>query len=103
MIAGAAIAAALTPTAMAWLLLPFFAWQFFHFAKQNLGMTALAAMTAGVPPLQAAERRALITSGAAGIGALMARPRCCRCASILGWAHCSRYRRRRWRVPSPPA
>ena len=47
MIAGAAAAATLTPAAMTWLLLPFFAWQFFHFAKQNLGMTALAAKTAG--------------------------------------------------------
>jgi hypothetical protein len=74
MIAGAAAAATLTPAAMTWLLLPFFAWQFFHFAKQNLGLTALAAKTAGVPPLQAAERRALIASGLAGICALMARP-----------------------------
>jgi len=74
MIAGAAAAATLTPAAMTWLLLPFFAWQFFHFAKQNLGMTALAAKTAGAPPLQAAERRALIASGLAGLCALMARP-----------------------------
>jgi hypothetical protein len=74
MIAGAAAAATLTPAAMTWLLLPFFAWQFFHFAKQNLGMTALAAKTAGASPLQAAERRALIASGLAGICALMARP-----------------------------
>ena len=74
MIAGAAAAATLTPAAMTWLLLPFFAWQFFHFAKQNLGMTALAAKTAGAPPLQAAERRALIASGLAGICALTARP-----------------------------
>jgi hypothetical protein len=74
MITGAAAAAALTPAAMSWLLLPFFAWQFSHFAKQNLGMTALAARTAGAPPLQAAERRVLIISGMAGIGALMARP-----------------------------
>jgi hypothetical protein len=73
-IAGAAAAATLTPAAMTWLLLPFFAWQFFHFAKQNLGMTALAAKTAGAPPLQAAERRALIASGLAGLCALMARP-----------------------------
>ncbi len=50
MMAGATAAAALTPAAMTWLLLPFFAWQFFHFAKQNLGLTALAAKTAGVPP-----------------------------------------------------
>ncbi len=74
MVAGAAAAVTLTPAAMTWLLLPFFAWQFFHFAKQNLGMTALAAKTAGAPPLQAAERRALIASGLAGICALMARP-----------------------------
>jgi hypothetical protein len=74
MIAGAAVAATLTPAANTWLLLPFFAWQFFHFAKQNLGMTALAAKTAGAPPLRAAERRALIASGLAGIGALLARP-----------------------------
>ena len=74
MIAGAAAAVTLTPAAMTWLLLPFFAWQFFHFAKQNLGMTALAAKAAGAPPLQAAERRALIASGLAGICALMARP-----------------------------
>jgi hypothetical protein len=74
MIAGAAAAVTLTPAAMTWLLLPFFAWQFFHFTKQNLGMTALAAKTAGAPPLQAAERRALIASGLAGICALTARP-----------------------------
>jgi hypothetical protein len=74
MIAGAAAAATLTPAAMTWLLLPFFAWQFFHFAKQNLGLTALAAKTAGAPPLRTAERRALIASGLAGICALMARP-----------------------------
>ena len=74
MIAGAAAAVTLTPAAITWLLLPFFAWQFFHFTKQNLGMTALAAKTAGAPPLRAAERRAVIASGLAGICALMARP-----------------------------
>jgi drug/metabolite transporter superfamily protein YnfA len=74
MFAGAAAAATLTAAAMTWLLLPFFAWQFFHFAKQNLGMAALAAKTAGAPTLKSAERRALIASGLAGIGGLMARP-----------------------------
>jgi len=74
MFAGAAAAATLTAAAMTWLLLPFFAWQFFHFAKQNLGLTALAAKTAAAPPLQTAERRALIASGMAGVGGLMARP-----------------------------
>jgi len=74
MIAGAVAAATLTPAATTWLLLPFFAWQFFHFGKQNLGMAALAAKAAGAPPLQAAERCALIASGVAGACALMARP-----------------------------
>ena len=74
MIAGAATAATLTPAAMTWLLLPFFGWQFFHFGQQNLGLAALAAKTAGAPPLANAERRALIASGLAGIVALLSRP-----------------------------
>lgn len=71
----AAIAAVALPVAqMSWLLLPFFCWQFFHFQKQNLGMTALAAASHGVPPPRPPERRALMTAGLAGIGGLIARP-----------------------------
>jgi hypothetical protein len=43
----AVIAAALPPAAAAWLLLPYFGWQFFHFQKQNLGLAALAAIGVG--------------------------------------------------------
>ena len=35
---------------MAWLLLAYFGWQFFHFQKQNLGMAALAASVHRVDP-----------------------------------------------------
>jgi len=80
LIAVAAVSAALMRPAMfAWLLLLYFllyfAWQFFHFQKQNLGMSALAATSHHLPSLRPAERRALILAGIAGIAGLMARPR----------------------------
>jgi hypothetical protein len=73
-LSGALAAALLRPAGFAWLLLPFFGWQFFHFAKQNLGMVALAASSAGVTSPRPAERRALLAAGVAGIGGLIARP-----------------------------
>jgi hypothetical protein len=73
-LASAAVAAALSPSDLAWLLLPFFGWQFFHFQKQNLGMAALAASSGGLSPLRPAERRALVAAGGAGVCALMAHP-----------------------------
>jgi hypothetical protein len=75
LIAGAAAAAAvIPPSTFAWALLPYFAWQFFHFQKQNLGMAALSGSANGAPPLRPGERQALIVSGCAGIAGLMARP-----------------------------
>jgi hypothetical protein len=73
-LAAAAAAAALPPRTMAWLLLPYFAWQFFHFQKQNLGLAALAATSCGAPPLARGERRAIIAAGCAGIAGLLAHP-----------------------------
>lgn len=70
----AATAATVSPALMTWLLLPYFAWQFFHFQKQNVGMAALAASSHGVAPLRPAERRCLVVAGAAGITGLMAHP-----------------------------
>lgn len=70
----AATAAALPPAAMTWLLLPYFAWQFLHFQKQNLGIAALAASSVGVTSLRRTERRALVVAGGAGIVGLMAHP-----------------------------
>jgi hypothetical protein len=74
MAAGAAAAAVLSPATIAWLLLPYFAWQFFHFQKQNVGMAALAARSHGLMPLRRLERRALVVAGVAGIGGLIADP-----------------------------
>jgi hypothetical protein len=70
----AAGAALLAPAVVTWLLLPYFAWQFFHFQKQNLGLAALAASSSRLAPLRPAERRALTASGGAGICGLMAHP-----------------------------
>src|SRR5580698_6807771 len=73
-LATAVLAAALSPATMAWFLLPYYAWQFFHFQKQNLGMAALAASSRRAAPLRPAERRALMTAGYAGIAGLIAHP-----------------------------
>lgn len=76
LIAGAgAIASAVPPAVLEWLLLPYFAWQFFHYQKQNLGMAALAAAAHRVAGLRPAERRALLAAGLAGGAALLAHPR----------------------------
>jgi hypothetical protein len=76
LIAGAgAIAAALPPAVLNWLLLPYFGWQFFHYQKQNLGLASLAAAAHRVTGLRPAERRALLAAGLAGTAGLLARPR----------------------------
>lgn len=75
LVVGAAAAATVIPErTFVWMLLPYFAWQFFHFQKQNLGMAALTGSAYGVTPLRPAERRALIVSGLAGIAGLIAHP-----------------------------
>ena len=75
LISGAGAIALVVPrTALYWLLLPYFGWQFFHYQKQNLGIAALAAASANVRGLNLVERRALTGAGLAGIAGLMARP-----------------------------
>src|SRR5579859_519868 len=71
---GAAAAAAVRPTAFGWLLLPYFGWQFWHYQKQNVGMTALAASAQRTAPLRPAERRPLLLAGAAAVAGLAAKP-----------------------------
>lgn len=73
-VAAAAVAAALSPEHLAWLLLAFFAWQFFHFQKQNLGVSALAARAYGAPGLTPRERVALIAAGLGAVLSLLGRP-----------------------------
>jgi hypothetical protein len=59
---------------MAWVLLPFFAWQFHHFQKQNIGMVALSASSARLGGLRRAERRAIYAAGLCGVVGLVAHP-----------------------------
>jgi hypothetical protein len=73
-VVAAVVAAALTPRALQWLLLAFFAWQFFHFQKQNLGVAALTARARRAAGLSSAERRALVVAGVGGIVGLLGRP-----------------------------
>jgi hypothetical protein len=68
------VAGALSERQLVWLLLGFFAWQFFHFQKQNLGLAALAARGFGARGLSVTERRALVVAGLGGIGALLGHP-----------------------------
>lgn len=70
----AAVAAVLSPAAMAWVLLAYFGWQLVHFWRQNLGLAALAATAHGVASPTAAERRALQAAGGLGTLAVLARP-----------------------------
>jgi hypothetical protein len=75
LITGACATLLLVPAAaIPWLLLPYFGWQFFHFQKQNLGITALAAASRRIGPLTKPERGALMAAGLAGIAGLVAKP-----------------------------
>ena len=72
---GALAASAIAPKSLDWLLLAFFAWQFLHVQKQNVGLVALAASSHGVGSLRPDERAALLVAGQAGTLAIVARPR----------------------------
>jgi hypothetical protein len=75
LVAGCAVGAAfLTDRQITWVLLGFFAWQFFHFQKQNLGVAALAARAQRTPGLTVLERRALVLTGVGGIVGLLGHP-----------------------------
>jgi len=75
LIMGVGAAAVIVPrTALDWLLLPYFGWQFAHYQKQNLGIAALAASAHRVAPLAGAERRALLAAGLAAVAGLVTRP-----------------------------
>jgi hypothetical protein len=71
---GAAVAAAVTSRELDLLLLPFFAWQFFHFQRQNLGVVALVASSHRLCSASTAERRSIVAAGCAGTVALLCHP-----------------------------
>jgi hypothetical protein len=70
----AAAAATVSDNVLSWVLLAFFAWQFFHFQKQNLGVAALAARAVDAAGLSRTERRALVVTGVGGIAGLIGHP-----------------------------
>jgi hypothetical protein len=63
------------------LLLAFFAWQFTHFQRQNIGLAKLIASKWAADPLSAAECRLAEAAAWCAIGVLIARP------SLLGLGH----------------
>jgi hypothetical protein len=70
------IAALLIPVHLLdWVLLAVLAWQFHHFQKQNLGLVALAATSAGLRGPRPLERRLIMFAGLCGIAALLSDPR----------------------------
>ena len=62
------------PSVLAWVLLGFFAWQFHHFQRQNVGMVALATTAGRLAGLTRWERRSIMATGMCGIAALLTRP-----------------------------
>lgn len=75
-VAACGIAALLIPVHLLnWLLLAVLAWQFHHFQKQNLGLVALAASSAGLCGPRPLERRVIMFAGLCGIAALLSDPR----------------------------
>jgi hypothetical protein len=63
-----------SPLLMTWTVLILLAWQLHHFQKQNLGQLALTAASLGLASMRRGERRAICTTGAAGIGEVCAHP-----------------------------
>lgn len=55
-------------------LMPYFAWQYFHYQKQNVGMSALAGVSNRAGSVSTLERRCLVAAGMAGIAGLIAHP-----------------------------
>jgi hypothetical protein len=90
-IVSAATATLVSPAALAWCLLPYYGWQFFHFQKQNLGLTALAA--------------AALRIGSPASPGWSRTPACCNFGSARSWAGPTPRRPRssaqRWRPASP--
>lgn len=70
----AALALALPDQTLRVLLLGFFAWQFSHFQRQNLGLVKRISSNWSEDPIGKTECRLVVLAGWSGIGALLARP-----------------------------
>jgi hypothetical protein len=75
LILGTALAATVVPAeGITWALLAYFAWQFFHFQKQNLGLAALAGVAQSSGSLRRLERLGIVVAGFGGIAGLVVHP-----------------------------
>ena len=72
--ASAALAVVVPGRTLERLLLLFFAWQFAHFQRQNLGLVELVGAKWGAPKLSRSERRLGVCAGWCATASLLARP-----------------------------
>lgn len=72
--ASVVVAMVLPAHLLGWILLGFFAWQFHHFQKQNLGLLALFSTSSVIAAPRIVERRLVVAAGLCGIAALIANP-----------------------------
>jgi hypothetical protein len=71
---GAIVGLTMARDILDWLLLGFFAWQFTHFQRQNLGLVTLIGAKWSAEPLTVTERRLIAIAGWCGTAGLLARP-----------------------------
>lgn len=76
LIVGSALVAMLLPDrTIRWALPGYFAWQFYHFQKQNLGLAALAGVSSKAGSLGGTDRLGIVVAGIGGIAGLVVHPR----------------------------
>jgi len=73
-VAASVVAFVASDRLLAWLLIGYFAWQFSHFQRQNLGLAAIVTAQWDSEPLRRSERRLVIFAGWCGSAALLAHP-----------------------------
>jgi hypothetical protein len=73
-VAGASLVPFLDTAVLECGLEAFFAWQLFHYTKQNVGIASLAFTSHGAGSLRVGERRSIMVAGWCGVGAFVARP-----------------------------
>jgi hypothetical protein len=78
------VMAVVTTSGVDVVLYVFFAWQFVHYTKQNVGVACVTAIGGRVPPPRGLERRAIVVAGVAGVVAVLARASLLDLPSVMG-------------------